>query len=215
MQSPIAMANSAIDSLNDKDITVSWRDATGKLVQDLKFDSVETTDYTSDAQVSTMPIEAGSFASYNKVRAPRRVQLRLLKTETLFEGAGGISLLISYLQQMLETPSLAFIKTPWEIYEGYSLTAFSYSRNAREGFAMLVADCTFEEVRQVQTSAQSEAIKAPKKAKDSATKQAGNTEAKPAESAAKTLKDKAVGLGQKIREAATALRDSLLGRPAG
>lgn len=168
--SPITAASRALEGiLSDQTIKIDWKDANGKTLKTLSFDTIEQFEFSEESSVASLPLEKGSFASYNKLNTPKRLQLRCLKAGDF----GQISLMVSDLDRMVQNADLAMITTPWEIYESYTLRSFNYGRNAREGCSILVADLSFEEIRQVETTEQSIKLGGAKKPAATDTVQAG------------------------------------------
>lgn len=101
-------------------------------------------DVSAEARVSDYIIQSGSFTSYNKVRNPDIITIRMTKD------GGDVSRqeLLAWLDKNTTDTSLFDILSPEWRYPNVTLVAYRLSRSARSGAAMIVADCLFQQVRE-------------------------------------------------------------------
>lgn len=111
----------------------------------LEVDSVVELGINGSAEVSSYKIETGSFASYNKVRNPTAIMLRVTK-----EGRADVrAAIVDWLALEVTAPSLFDIVMPEKRYSGYSVVDYRIFRNSSSGAGIIVADITLQEVREI------------------------------------------------------------------
>lgn len=111
----------------------------------LDFDAFHKTDISADAKIISAPVEGGSFVMYNKTRAPLELSCTLIKQ-------GFPADLQAYVDQLLiyvDAVTLVSIVTPDKEYQNMNLTKVKFTRSAENGVDMIMAECNFQEVRQV------------------------------------------------------------------
>ena len=97
--------------------------------------------------ISDFPVQAGSFASYNKVLRPREVQLRMSKGGTQDDRAG----FLRQIDSLSESLDLYTITTPERVYLNMNLQRYEViRRGARGAYFLTEVDLYFIEVLQVQ-----------------------------------------------------------------
>jgi|ERR1019366_2591077 hypothetical protein len=125
-------------------------DATGLTVV-IKPDSFLSVEYRNEMQVSNYPIEHGAFSSYNKVRTPNIVELKITKGSALT--AVGTSSHVSdrdsflkKLDQLTASLDLYTIKTPEAEYINMNLEQYDYRREVKNGAGIIIASLRFVEI---------------------------------------------------------------------
>lgn len=130
-------------------------------------DSVVDLNFTNRSKVSTFPVEDGAFASFNKVSDPYAVKLRLA-----VGGAARIEIFMTALAQEIAQANLYNVVTPRNTYLNMTLECYDFSQAAENGMNLLVAELTFQQVREVAPAYATVALPAPKvKAPGAASKQ--------------------------------------------
>jgi hypothetical protein len=100
--------------------------------------------FKNGARIADFPMEAGSFSSYNKVQTPFDAAVRMsLGGDTVSRAQFLVT-----IEALLQTTDLYSVVTPEISYPSVNLVNYSYSRQQRNGAAMIVVDLMFEEVRQ-------------------------------------------------------------------
>lgn len=100
------------------------------------------------SNVSDYKIETGSFVSYNKVETPRIVQIRITREGSELERA----VLLNWLETQVKAPTLFDIVMPELRYANMTLIDFAVDRTATASLGMLVVDCGFQEIRQLEAA---------------------------------------------------------------
>jgi hypothetical protein len=111
----------------------------------IRVSSVVEVDISSESHASDYPIQTGSFTTYNKVKTPDIVSIRMTKDGDDASRA----FFLDWLNQNISETSLYDILTPEWRYPGMTLVGYRMSRSSRSGAAMIVADCLFQQVRQL------------------------------------------------------------------
>lgn len=108
-------------------------------------DSVLELTVSRDSPTSDYRIEAGSFATYNKVQKALNVPLRLsVAGSELNRNA-----FLAWLEKEVSSIDTFDILTPETLYPSMTLTSYKIHRSAQRGAAKIDADCIFVEVREV------------------------------------------------------------------
>lgn len=108
-------------------------------------DSVISFEYRNRQLIPNYPVEEGSFASYNKVATPFDIRC------ILSCGGNGEMTRDAFTQtidELLDSVELCSFVTPDRAYSGINLVSADYSRRARSGVTLLLAQLTFTEVRE-------------------------------------------------------------------
>jgi hypothetical protein len=105
-------------------------------------------------KVSNFPIEDGSFASYNKVKEPFQIKLRLSVS-----GQARIATFIAALVEETNSTNLYNVVTPEATYLSCTIEKHAYPRTREKGRNTLTVDLTLVEIRQV--SVQYASVKIP------------------------------------------------------
>lgn len=109
------------------------------------FDSFSRLNLKSESKVMQAAVEGGGFVMYNKLNTPLELQCVLIKK-------GFPSDLQAYVDSLLEygdNTDLVSIVTPDREYQNMNLTKVAITRTADNGVDVIVAECSFIEVRQV------------------------------------------------------------------
>jgi len=128
----------------------------------LLVDNVISLKYTNSAHISQVPIESGSFVSYNKVAEPYKATVQLSK------GSGGTLMRGAFLAQIeaLAKSTLKFhIITPDYVYANACITGYDTLREAHDGAQLIKVNLHLEEVREVIVQYETEEVKNPDDAK--------------------------------------------------
>lgn len=124
----------------------------------LNVDGVLGLSYTNTSTTSNVPIERGSFASYNKVANPAQAVVQLSK------GTGGTLGRGAFLATLeaLEGGTVKFmVVSPEFVHRNMTLNGISWARSASEGLQLIVATLQLEEVREVGVQYSFEEVKNP------------------------------------------------------
>lgn len=110
-------------------------------------DSYRRMQNESNSDVTTAPIQDGSFASYNKVANPFELRLRLFKAGTLKQRQD----FLDTLDQIANSADLYRVVTPERIYASMSIEGYRLVREGNTGaYALAEVEISFVEIRQVQ-----------------------------------------------------------------
>ena len=113
----------------------------------VEVDSVVELSARKESQISDYRIESGSFSSYNKVRIPNSVNIRITRGGNSTQRKG----LLSWLDENSEKTTVFDIVTPDNVYKNMTLEAQEVRRTAQEGGAsLIIADCSFRKILEVQ-----------------------------------------------------------------
>lgn len=135
-------------------------------------DSVLSMEYKGEQRIADYPIEAGGFASFNKVAMPFDLRMVLtcggknylqsaLQTVTQTVDSYINSILgtaygqpmnrddfLTQLEIMLHAIDLYDVVTPDKTYSSVNLVHYSYSKKNDNGAVMIIAELWFQEIRQ-------------------------------------------------------------------
>jgi len=112
----------------------------------VEVDSIVEMGINGSAEASSYPIESGSFTSYNKVRNPTAMLIRVTKEGTAAQRA----YITDWLLDNLNLTSQFDIVMPEKRYNGFTLVEYRILRGASSGAGMIVADLMVQEVRETQ-----------------------------------------------------------------
>lgn len=118
-------------------------DETGE--QAFSFDVFEKSNYKGESKIVQSPVEEGSFASYNMTLTPQEVGCTLIKRGR----SDDLSTFINALQAFVESTDLLTVVTPEREYQGMKLTKATFDRSIDNGTDCIVADLSFQEVREI------------------------------------------------------------------
>lgn len=118
-------------------------DETGE--QAFSFDVFEKSNYKGESKIVQSPVEEGSFASYNMTLTPQEVGCTLIKRGR----SDNLSAFINALQAFVESTDLLTVVTPEREYQNMKLTKATFDRSIDNGTDCIVADLSFQEVREI------------------------------------------------------------------
>lgn len=128
-------------------------------------DSVLEFSNRQEYEISNFPVQAGSFASYNKVIQPFLVQLRFSKGGTQDDRSAFLQALDSLAQSI----DLFTITTPERVYLNVNLERYEVIRRGAKGAYFLTeVDAYFTQVLQVQPQYTTTAVQLPNASTSSA-----------------------------------------------
>lgn len=105
--------------------------------------AVADVSYEKDYVVATFPVEAGSFASYDKVEQPYHARV------TVSVGGSIASRLeaLATVEDLIASLTLVSVATPEEVYANANIVHVGYDRSAMKGAGLLHLDIWLEEIR--------------------------------------------------------------------
>lgn len=101
----------------------------------------------SESKVTQMPVEGGSFVAYNLVKTPLEINCVLAKQGFPPDLTAYVEALLTYV----DSTDLLSIVTPDKEYKDMKLTKVSFDRSAENGVDIIYAECSFVEIKQVQS----------------------------------------------------------------
>lgn len=113
--------------------------------QAFAFDVFEKSNYKGESKIVQSPVEEGSFASYNMTLTPQEVGCTLIKRGR----SDDLSAFINALQAFVESTDLLTVVTPEREYQNMKLTKATFDRSIDNGTDCIVADLSFQEVREI------------------------------------------------------------------
>lgn len=144
-------------------ITVKSQDTNNPIdvdVDDTPFEpsSWVSFEHIAESTISTAPIEAGSYSSFNKVQRPAEIRITFT-VEGWFGMDGNIpnpytsashtrTEMLNLLEDMKKYAYTYNIETPDKVYSGYDLIHFDYQTRSNNGVTLLVVNAFFQEVRE-------------------------------------------------------------------
>lgn len=118
-------------------------------------------DFVKETRISNFPLEAGSFANYNKVEMPANP----IVTLALAGNEDDRAAFLNAIDAACKSTDLYMVVTPEVAYVNYSIERYRYSRKAAKGATLLVVEISLEEIREVSAAyTTATPIKAPKDA---------------------------------------------------
>lgn len=118
-------------------------DDTGEKAFD--FDSFSNLNLKSESKVIQAPVESGGFVMYNKTNTPLEIKCTLIKKGFPED----LQVYVDALLEYADNTNLLSIVTPDREYRNMNLTSVSFSRSAEGGVNLIMAECSFTEIRQV------------------------------------------------------------------
>ena len=101
-------------------------------------------DFTKEARVSNFPIEAGKFASYNKVETPGNPVVTLI----LDGSEDDRTRFLETIDAACVSTDLYNAVTPEITYANYTVERYTYQRRASKGATLLMVEVSLKEIRQ-------------------------------------------------------------------
>ena len=114
----------------------------------LEFTSFISLDAGNASKITDYPVEAGSFATYNKIVTPNELTVTLAIQGDSYKLQNAIDI----LNTLCNEAQIVNIVSPYTYYKGYSLESFDYSFNQTDGVGILITPLNFKEIRQVQAA---------------------------------------------------------------
>lgn len=108
-------------------------------------DTIVDVDFQGDSRVSDFPVEAGQFASYNKVQQPDVFRVRMSKGGTVKKRED----FLTALDALKKDLKLYSIVTPEKTYTKVNIEGYDYRREREEGAGMITVDIKCREIREV------------------------------------------------------------------
>ncbi|RYY79926.1 MAG: hypothetical protein EOO69_04475 [Moraxellaceae bacterium] len=165
-------------------------------------DTVLDLGYKNSSKVSTYPVQAGPFASYNKVINPFEATVRMARGGSLNAlgevanllkggslGGGGERERTEFLDaidDMANSLDLVNVVTPEKTYTNCNITGYSYRREQTNGAYLLIVEITLIEIREVEaqytqteSSLPAPAINAPQSVNAASPVNVGKVQAQP------------------------------------
>ena len=106
-------------------------------------DSVVDVGFRGEQRIASYPVEAGSFAAYNKVATPQELTLRL--------SCGGRNmsrdLFLLELEYLWASLVLVNVVTPDATYRSFNIDRLDYQRKSSSGLSLIVAQIHLIEIR--------------------------------------------------------------------
>lgn len=140
----------------------------------LLVDNVVSVKYENKSQISTAPLEQGSFAAYNKVAEPYSVNVMMTKA------SGGVmerGAFLGLLESFAQSTDLFMVITPEAIYPNCNIVGYDYARQAADGARMIKANVQLQEIRQIEVAYAKTKMPQSQAQKDGGKVQAQNTDA--------------------------------------
>ncbi len=97
--------------------------------------------------ISDYPIEQGQFGTYNKVKTPQRVNVRM----AIGGSESTRSAFLATLDSMVADTNLYRIVNPDKTWKNMNMVGYDFRRSSRNGANMVHANCYFQEVRAIQS----------------------------------------------------------------
>lgn len=107
--------------------------------------SVTELNIAGESIVSDYPIETGSFNTYNKIAMPNVFAIRLTRDGSEAERKE----FLQWLELNVILLDLYDILCPENTYTKATLKSYRVSRSGTSGAGMIIADCIFQEVREI------------------------------------------------------------------
>lgn len=116
---------------------------TGTTKPILIADSFVDAEYRAEWRTPDYPLEAGSFATYNKVAMPFQVPVRLAKGGS----ASDRKTFMDTLDKVAASLDLYDVAMPEKTYIGMNIERIGYTRRAQNGASLIVAEIWLKEIR--------------------------------------------------------------------
>lgn len=110
------------------------------------FDVYISMNVKNESKVVSMPVENGSFVSYNKTKSPIQINTSLAIKGKPDE----IKSALTNIMDMVDDTAIISLITPDYEYKSMCITSCNYRRAAEDGIDMLIVDCALTEVREIE-----------------------------------------------------------------
>lgn len=107
-------------------------------------DSIISLEYKRDYRIADYPMEQGAFESYNKVKIPYDLHIRMTKGGTVADR----SAFLVAISGMADSLSLYSVRTPEGYYPNLNVQHVDYKREALHGVGLITVDVWLVEIRQ-------------------------------------------------------------------
>lgn len=112
----------------------------------LLADNVASVKHETKSQIANVPVELGSFATYNKVVVPFNISVMMTKA------SGGVTergAFLALLDALANSTDLFMVITPEAVYPNCNITGYDYAREAGDGARMIKVNIHLQEIREV------------------------------------------------------------------
>jgi hypothetical protein len=109
-------------------------------------DSVVTFEFKQDWDLLDYPVEDGGFETYNKVKTPAEIRMRIATGG----GQNNRTALLDVVSQLAETEDLYDVTTPEVSYLDYNIENYSYRRSSDSGVGIIIIDVHLRQIRVVE-----------------------------------------------------------------
>lgn len=138
-------------------------------------DSVVSLDISADAAVSDYPIQTGSFTTYNKVRQPDVFRVELARDDSVQARAE----FIAWLDANTTATSTFDVVVPERVWPNATLVSYRIGRRATSGAARILADCIFQQIRELPATYSSSEVTEPENQEPTPTARVNPVEGEP------------------------------------
>lgn len=111
----------------------------------LLADTVYSVKYSNSSDVSSAPVERGSFTDYNKVQNPYKASV------TMVSGGGSATrrgAFIAQLEALSRSTLLYNVVTPEYVHRNANILGYDYVREPQNGARMIAASIELQEIRE-------------------------------------------------------------------
>ena len=123
----------------------------------IDFDVFLDVEVKGENQVAYEQLEKGSFAAYNKQASPLEIRINLAMTKPYAEQQS----VLDALEELCGGTELVSLITPAQEYDSLNLESYNYRRTETNNSAMLAVELRLVEIRQVESSATTQATEQP------------------------------------------------------
>lgn len=151
----------------------------------LLADTVYSVKYSNSSDVSSAPLERGSFTDYNKVQNPYKASVTMIK------GGGNATMrgaFIAQLEALSRSTVLFNVVTPEYVHMNATIVGYDYVREPQNGARMIAATIELQEIRESSVRYESSSVENPE---DTPTRDMGEVQP---QTASESLLSRAGGL---------------------
>lgn len=99
------------------------------------------------SKISSYPVEAGGFATYNKVQMPYDIRMKMVCSGNIASSNITRMQFLAKLDAMKASLDLYELVTPDYVYSNMNMLDYDYARTSSEGVSLLMVEAYFQEVR--------------------------------------------------------------------
>lgn len=121
-------------------------------------DSVATVSFDSSSSISSMPVEKGTFVSYNKVSNPRIATVQLNKSSG---GALARGAFLTTIETLENSTRKVHVITPEYVHMNYQIIGSSTLRSAQDGHTLIKVNIDLQEIREANVDYENEEVTNP------------------------------------------------------